>query len=195
MARLQQRLVGWPVAVAVLAALAAWAPAATARDADMCSTLNTGSGSANMSIFQTVGLCYDFCIGDYAYAVVNYQSCWCTNWEPAETTEVDMDECDRSCPGYPDEKCGGAKNRFGYIALGMAPSGTSSPPGASTKVVPPATTTVQQTVTIAPTSDAGSEPAASSPSAAPSSAVAGKPDPETVCRDYCDMTKKTMASG
>jgi cell wall integrity and stress response component len=148
-----------------------------ARDLDICSTLNTG-GSANMSIFQTVGLCYDFCIGEYAYAIVNYQSCWCSDWEPADSTEVDMDECNIKCPGYPDEKCGGSRNRFGYIALGMNPSGTSTPAGASTKVdtPPPATTTVQETVTLAPSTPANDTPTKETQTqAAPTSPVVDKP--------------------
>ena len=89
----------------------------------------------DMSIFQTVGLCFNFCVGNYAFAVLNYQSCWCSNWAPAESTDVDVSECNIPCPGYPFEFCGGDNNLFGYVALGMNPSGTSTPAGASSTKV------------------------------------------------------------
>lgn len=78
-----------------------------------------------MSIYQTQGLCRDECTGKYAFAVLNYQSCWCTNYEPAKSDKVDDDECDTKCPAY-TEWCGGKDDRYGYLALGKTPEGTKS---------------------------------------------------------------------
>lgn len=78
-----------------------------------------------MSIYQTQGLCRDECTGKYAFAVLNYQSCWCTNYEPAKSDKVGDDECDTKCPAY-SEWCGGKDGRYGYLALGKTPEGTKS---------------------------------------------------------------------
>ena len=105
-----------------------------------CSSQNTGADSspgmilrslganvANMlSIvqdnFQSNGACQTTCEG-YAFAVVQYQSCWCSDYVPADTTSTSS--CSVACPGYPYEDCGDeAAGLFGYVALGPAPSGT-----------------------------------------------------------------------
>ncbi|MBE3049134.1 hypothetical protein IMZ48_42870 [Candidatus Bathyarchaeota archaeon] len=76
-----------------------------------------------MSIYQTQGLCRDHCIGDYAFAVLSYQSCWCSDFEPEKSAKVDDDECDTKCPGY-SEWCGSKDDKYGYLALGKLPEGT-----------------------------------------------------------------------
>ncbi|KAF7956084.1 hypothetical protein EAE96_005005 [Botrytis aclada] len=88
---------------------------------EYCSTLNTGSGSANSSIYQSDGLCYDFCLDKYAFAVVQGSDCWCSNYVPGTTSS--SSDCDTPCPGYPDDTCGG-DGLYGYIALTLFPSGT-----------------------------------------------------------------------
>ncbi|KAL9630305.1 MAG: hypothetical protein Q9204_004788 [Flavoplaca sp. TL-2023a] len=110
----------------------------------------------------SAGRCFDGCKAQYAFAVVQGKSCWCSDYEPADTTS--LGSCSSPCPGYPFEQCGSGEN-FGYIALGKAPSGTiganqdqapaSSPPEVSTsisQVTPPTPdpVTVQQTVTASP---------------------------------------------
>lgn len=88
---------------------------------------------------MSVGLCFTTCQGSYAFGVVNYQTCWCTDIAPDKSTQVDLSECNLNCPGWPDDKCGGSGNKFGYVALGMEPSGTS---GASTPSPTPSTVKV-----------------------------------------------------
>lgn len=76
------------------------------------------------SIYQTNGLCKDFCTKDYAYAITQEQLCWCSNYTPSKSDQVDMNQCNINCPAYPDEKCGG-KGVFGYVQLNAhLPSGT-----------------------------------------------------------------------
>ncbi|KAI1633978.1 hypothetical protein F4809DRAFT_551277 [Biscogniauxia mediterranea] len=172
------------VPIAAGAALfAGLAQAATSVTITYCASINTGSGSGNSSIYQSDGLCHDFCVDDYAFAIVQDQDCWCSNYVPAESTQVDVDDCDTSCPGYPSDLCGG-DGLWGYMSLNAEPSGTTGAStstatstqkssGTSTNTATPtvsvATVTAGgtislQTVTVQPTStsDAGSGPDASS---------------------------------
>jgi hypothetical protein len=81
------------------------------------------------NVYQTLGLCNDKCQGKFAYAVLQYQECWCSNDKPSET--VSVDECNQTCPGYPDQKCGNkGAGLYAYVPLDGAPisssNGTSS---------------------------------------------------------------------
>lgn len=91
-------------------------------------------------LYQSNGACQTTCNG-YAFAVVQAQSCWCSNYAPADTTSTS--DCSESCPGYPDENCGSTSSGlFGYVALGKAPSGTTgaSPSTSSMEATPTSTT-------------------------------------------------------
>ena len=83
------------------------------------------------STFQSNGLCQQTCV-NYAFAILQDKSCWCSNFAPADTTGVSG--CSSPCPGYPSDLCGNASaNLYGYIAIGPSPSGTVA---ASTQSVP-----------------------------------------------------------
>ncbi|KAI9751141.1 MAG: Ribosome-releasing factor 2, mitochondrial, partial [Chaenotheca gracillima] len=73
----------------------------------------------------------------YAFAVLQGNKCWCSNYVPGETTSDG--DCNQSCPGYPSDKCGG-DGAFGYIALNRQPSGTKGGPS-STSTTPTSTST------------------------------------------------------
>jgi hypothetical protein len=45
---------------------------------------------------------------------------------PDVSTQVSTDECQRPCPGYPSDVCGG-DGLYGYMTLARAPSGTLHP--------------------------------------------------------------------
>ncbi|KAK4540179.1 hypothetical protein LTR36_009677 [Oleoguttula mirabilis] len=116
---------------------------------EYCSSENTGSDySAVHNIYQSNGACLGQCLGSYAFAVVQYQDCWCSNYIPADQQSVS--NCNQDCPGYPDDKCGNAsEGLYGYIALSIQPSGTagaasstqaSSTPASSTSSEPVSTT-------------------------------------------------------
>lgn len=69
--------------------------------------------------------------GSYAFAVVQENNCWCSNYVPSP--RVAVSQCDNACPGWPYENCGNIDdNLFGYLALGPAAAGTS---GSSTSTV------------------------------------------------------------
>ena len=92
--------------------------------------------------FQSNGACQTTCTG-YAFAVVQYQSCWCSDYVPAATTSTSS--CSVACPGYPYENCGDeSAGLFGYVALGPAPSGTQG--SASSAEDPSPTQATQPTV-------------------------------------------------
>ena len=96
---------------------------------------------AATSEYQSNGHCFDTCKANYAFAIVQYQSCWCSNNAPAHTTSVGS--CNQNCPGYPFEQCGSqSAGLFGYIALNKSPSGTIGSSG----------TTPSNTPTSAPSS-------------------------------------------
>ncbi|KAF7192679.1 Cell wall integrity and stress response component 4 [Pseudocercospora fuligena] len=96
-----------------------------------CSSQNTADDSTFVSnIYQSNGACYDTCKGSYAFAVVQYQSCWCSNDIPAD--QEDVGSCNQDCPGYPAEKCGNqGSGLYGYVPLPNAPSGTAGASSAS----------------------------------------------------------------
>jgi hypothetical protein len=81
-------------------------------------------------LYQSHGHCGDICRADnFAFAILQSDKCWCSNYAPDDSVTVDQGECDTKCPGY-DEFCGG-KNAFGYLYLNKKPSGTL---GAGTSV-------------------------------------------------------------
>ena len=89
----------------------------------MCSSENTGTSNLQSTYqFNSNGYCHDKCDG-YAYAIVQGESCWCSNSAPGDTTS--LSECDVACPGFGYEYCGdSSKGVFGYIALGSASTGS-----------------------------------------------------------------------
>lgn len=110
-----------------------WAPLAHALDIEYCASFNTGQTDRNSSIYQTNGLCHDFCIDDYAYAITQDKLCWCSNYAPSKSSRSDNSKCDTPCPAWPDEVCGG-DGLYGYVSLGnIEPSGTQGPSASSTK--------------------------------------------------------------
>ena len=124
--------------------LASAAPQTSGLTQTLCSGDNTGSSSAvgksidnellceshaklaTLTVFSDYmsnGRCFDTCKANYAFAIVQYQSCWCSNYAPAQTTSTGS--CSENCPGYPYENCGSQSGSlFGYIALNKSPSGT-----------------------------------------------------------------------
>ncbi|KAF3939996.1 hypothetical protein ABW19_dt0202256 [Dactylella cylindrospora] len=98
-----------------------------------CSPENTGSDyDAYNFIWQSDGECYNHCVADYAYAIVQAKNCWCSNYTPTELK--DLDDCSDACPGYPDDKCGNLElGYFNYIELpGHSPSSKTDGPASST---------------------------------------------------------------
>ncbi|RDI81522.1 hypothetical protein Vi05172_g8462 [Venturia inaequalis] len=106
-----------------------------ALSAQYCSTQNTGGGaSPNSSIYQSNGLCHDTCLASYAFAIVQGQNCWCSNYAPA--AQGSTSKCNTPCPGFPDELCGNSdQSLYGYISLNVAPSGTLGVASSSTAAV------------------------------------------------------------
>lgn len=118
---------------------------AQSLDMAYCANINTASTNGNSSIYQSDGLCHDFCLSDYAFSILQDDSCWCSNYVPDKTTQVDTDECDISCHGFPSDTCGG-DGLWGYIALDKEPVGTSGA-STSTKISSPDTTDKTTTTT------------------------------------------------
>jgi len=119
----------------------------------LCSSQNTASTNANLSTWQSNGLCQDFCRGqNFAFAIVQWQSCWCSDVAPAPSTEAEVsDKCNDICPGYDIEHCGARPNYYGYLALAKAPTstagsggggggGSDSDSGSTLSPAPPSTT-------------------------------------------------------
>ncbi|KFH43026.1 hypothetical protein ACRE_062370 [Hapsidospora chrysogenum ATCC 11550] len=117
----------------LLLAAAAIIPVRAAVPLDLCASFNTASMDKNISIYQTNGLCSDFCRDDYAWAITQAESCWCSNYTPDDDTQVDMKKCDITCPAFPDEFCGGRGGLYGYVELKVQlPSGTKGPDDSKT---------------------------------------------------------------
>ena len=133
--------------------LVSWA---VALDISYCSPDNTGSSSqrgktytmlrlnhilmipAVQTLFQSNGACQDTCSSNYAFAVIQGQNCWCSDYAPGYS--VNTLNCKDPCPGYPTEWCGSlSSGLYAYFQLTRSPSGTSAlssaqpskPPGSS----------------------------------------------------------------
>ncbi|KAG5938519.1 hypothetical protein E4U59_003743 [Claviceps monticola] len=158
-----QAMMAAPGIGSILLMAAAWSGLTDAIDVDICASFNTASMGRNVSIFQTNGLCHDYCNPDsYAYAITQYNSCWCSNYTPDKSTQLSTGKCNLGCPGYPDEKCGGT-GLFGYVVLpGGLPSGTkgasialssteSSPTSTEVETTTPTTPTTSTTSTTSTT--------------------------------------------
>lgn len=97
-------------------------PAVDALSQSLCSTQNTGAdGQVSSNDYQSNGKCFDTCKANYAFAVVQGKSCWCSDYAPADTSS--LGSCSSPCPGFPYEQCG-SSGFFGYIPLNKAPLGT-----------------------------------------------------------------------
>ena len=89
------------------------------------------------SVYNSNGLCHDQCSDSHAFAVVQGQSCWCSNYIPQ--AQQDSSKCNVGCPGFPDDKCGNpADHLYGYIALTMSASGTQAVSTSASSTVSPA---------------------------------------------------------
>ncbi|KAG9230641.1 hypothetical protein BJ875DRAFT_149703 [Amylocarpus encephaloides] len=150
-------------------------------DVAYCSGLNTASTNKNSSIYQSNGLCHDFCFSTHAFAVVQDEGCWCSNYVPGTTASG----CTQTCPGYPEELCGGS-GVYGYIALAKSPSGTkgaasssvastSSTPAPMTVTATPDAVTIFSTISNDPTSS--TIQSTSAQSATPNPTTSSTPDP------------------
>ncbi|KAK0111540.1 hypothetical protein ONS95_001893 [Cadophora gregata] len=124
-----------------------------------CATFNTAdSDTRNSSIYQSNSLCFNYCNGitplnkvQYAFAVVQWQTCWCTDYAPSSSTTG----CTLDCPGWQEEKCGNTSpSLFGYISLPSSPKGTKGPSAATSSVdqTPDTTTTSEQPSSTSSTS-------------------------------------------
>ncbi|CAD0087196.1 unnamed protein product [Aureobasidium vineae] len=127
-----------------------------------CSSQNSGSDyDAVTNIYQSNGACHDECAANYAFAIVQYQQCWCSNYAPAD--QLDVSQCSQSCPGYPSESCGDKDNGlYGYIKLNIDPSGTLGSGSSSSSTSSAAQSSTQQ-------SSSSSKPTTTSSSSTPSS--------------------------
>jgi hypothetical protein len=77
------------------------------------------------------GLCHDTCEANYAFAIVQGQNCWCSNYIPSN--QQSTSNCNEPCPGFPSDLCGSSSGLFGYIALNLKPSGTAGASSSSAK--------------------------------------------------------------
>ncbi|KAI0905271.1 hypothetical protein F4823DRAFT_145678 [Ustulina deusta] len=116
-----------------------------------CASANTAATATNSSIWQSNGLCHDFCVDQsFAFAILQEHDCWCSDYVPAVSSQVDTDECNDSCPGWQPDTCG-AKGLYGYIALDTSPSGTAGGSTASTSTKQSSTTIVDTSSTVTST--------------------------------------------
>ena len=160
-----QRTVRFLSGLFALVALCLMALVRPAEAADMkvqyCSSQNTGADSQELlHDWQSNGWCYDQCKMDYAFAIVQDLSCWCSNYIPSD--QASTDDCNENCPGYPSEKCGNKdKGLYGYIALPKKPSGTqgvSTTSSLTTLKTTMKSSSSSSTTSTAPTTPSSSEP-------------------------------------
>lgn len=157
-----------------------------------CSSQNTGSGDPFYWSWQTNGKCTDHCNeqGTFAFAVIKFDNCWCTNYIPSTTT--DITKCQKDCPGYPTEKCGD-KDAGLYIYIEMAgqPSGTAgggSKPS-STKASAPSSTDSPSSTDVATSSSPQTTPSSTLRTVVTSSATAMTTDVQVITESGAVVTR------
>ncbi|ELR07053.1 hypothetical protein, variant [Pseudogymnoascus destructans 20631-21] len=99
-----------------------------------CAGINTASRAGNYSIYQSNGLCQTFCQQSFAFAIVQDNLCWCSNYAPGAST-ASISKCSNECPGYPADLCGGA-DLYGYIKLDKNVVGTKTTDGTGVTAKP-----------------------------------------------------------
>ena len=128
-------------------------------------------------LYQSNGWCSTKCRENYAFAIVQYQQCWCSNYIPAETTSIGS--CDEHCPGFPAEHCGSSSaGLFGYIALSKSPSGTLGVASSSSSIGSSSEAAASSTQVVSNPSPGVASASSSSPaeaSSSASSAIASQP--------------------
>lgn len=104
--------------------------------------------------WQSNGKCHDHCVseGGFAFFVLQDQNCWCTNYAPAQST--DLSACSEPCPGFGSENCGKAGQYYVYVNLNGNPSGTLG-------AAQPSATSVSESPSASEAPSSTSPPAAS----------------------------------
>ncbi|KAI7356953.1 hypothetical protein KC320_g1948 [Hortaea werneckii] len=160
--------------------LASIASGVAGQSLNYCSGENTGSDYNKVNdIYNSYGSCTKEC-SDYAFAIVQWQDCWCSNYIPANQQSVG--DCNQDCPGYPDNKCGNEdKGLYGYLPIsGNEPSGTA---GAGSSSEASSTSASTSTELVSTTS---------SPST--STIVSSSLDPSTTSSDSFASSEATAVS-
>ncbi|KAK0629618.1 hypothetical protein B0T17DRAFT_597956 [Bombardia bombarda] len=175
------------IAIAIALQLCSMATAAGPPSIPLayCASANTGDLGPFESIYQSEGRCFGNCTdAGYALAIVQAHNCWCSNVVPASGSEKPLTDCHDTCPGYPDDFCGGS-GTFGYLAIkGKTPSSTGVSSGddtsSSTTAPPPSSTsssTAKSTVTLPPPAPVIVVSTSSSASVASSTALLSQDTP------------------
>ncbi|KAF2126020.1 hypothetical protein P153DRAFT_83414 [Dothidotthia symphoricarpi CBS 119687] len=154
---------------ATLAILLSLSPVKVAASGAYCSSQNTATGDAFFWTFQSNGKCTDYCngLGTYAFAVIQYTNCWCSNYIPSD--QADLSGCQVDCPGFPDDKCGSKDDDlYIYLSLGAKASGTV---GGSKSTSTTSTTTSTSTTSTSSSAATSSAPAPTSTRIATSAAA------------------------
>lgn len=110
-----------------------------------CSSTNLGSHFVTTYMYMSNGYCSDACrSAGYSIAIVQYQSCWCSDSVPEDT--VSVSNCDVACPGYAQELCGNSdEGLYGYIVVSDGYSTVGSSTTQSTEETTSATSTTSST--------------------------------------------------
>jgi cell wall integrity and stress response component len=137
-----------------------------------CASVNTANMPAINSDYQSQGRCHDNCTTmDLPFAIVQDHNCWCSGLIPNKADQKSKSSCNKPCPGYPSDWCGGS-GLYLYMQLGN-PLGTAgagatntmssssiNDDGASAKPTPTVQTVtvggVIKTVTATPSTTGGS---------------------------------------
>lgn len=148
-----------------------------------CSPDNDAGSNFVTNSFMSNGVCQDHCKESYVFAVIQGQSCWCSDYIPAD--QVSNSECSDPCPGYPYETCGSSdQGLYGYFNLGGTPSGTAGGSSHSASSSPSRTST-------SPSPSSSAEPSRSSLRSSTSSASPSPtPEPTQVYTSVVTITGK-----
>ncbi|KAL8654877.1 MAG: hypothetical protein Q9210_001229 [Variospora velana] len=149
-----------------------------------CFSSSEGLEDQGSYTFQTSGYCQEKCVAfnKPVMALAGGSNCWCGDLLPVASSKTSDSECDKTCQGYPDEKCtyssclmnvdhanvhvGGGENAWTVLLTGLnnnvgsvqdSSSDSDSNSNSDDKPKPPST---------APTSTAAAKGKPTSPSAA-----------------------------
>jgi cell wall integrity and stress response component len=164
--------------------------------------------SGHNSTFNTVGTCADYCEErNMEVALLQDKSCFCSHTYPPQDSQVDDDECDIPCPGYPSDACGGqdafSVHNIGIVLLpgyddgenkGATSTVPSSTKSAATTTSHGASTTVIASADSEKASAAESEKASTSTEAIEESSKAANSASDSVVPATASPTASTITN-
>ncbi|KAM0245234.1 hypothetical protein ACHAP5_005634 [Fusarium lateritium] len=158
--------------------------------------------SEHSSLYNTVASCANYCKDKkMEVALLQDRACFCSHTYPSKDSLVDDDQCDTPCPGYPKEACGGqdafSVHNVGIVLVpgydeGEDKGQTTATSAISAPTKSAATTTVDASTSVNPSTE--SEKASATESEQGSVSTAAVEEPSKAANSASDTPSPTAST-